>query len=530
MSLADLHEIHALRQKEAALFESIPPALAPRKVVFYSVDPWKIGVVEQLLHLALQLRGHRPVSIYYDGFLTLSPWENYYIPPPPAEQLIKRFAFIFGSFGIDAVGMSAYLNREDTVRQATALIASLTDGELKPLCYRGIPIGRIAWRDLFQFTLGHLDDYDPIAEELYRVHLVHAVVSVDLAYAIIEREQPDVVVLVCGKSVMYSYMYEVCRHLGIQATTWEEGKFFDTSVVLANNDKAIDFPIANEVWDRYRDIPLTPEQERAIEAYYEKWRNQTANWYVYYDREDRDYPGMMAALGLPPKTPYVALFPNIIWDSNALEKDRAFQSMFDWVCANIDFIRGREGALLIRAHPGEVRLPVKTRTPIKELIAARYGAALPPNVRVIDNTSEYSSYEIARHARHCAVYTSTLGIELSLMGLRPLICGLPYYSGKGITNDMQTRDEYFAILSGEREPREVDRRLLKRFLHLVIYRLVKQPEFLVGIYDHPQRPRIHISTFEGFPESMPVFNEIMECILANGNFVDEACGAASCAQ
>jgi len=34
----------------------------------------------------------------------------------------------------------------------------------------------------------------------------------------------------------------------------------------------------------------------------------------------------------------------------------------------------------------------------------------------------------ARHSDRCAVYTSTLGIELALMGLQPLVCGVPFYS------------------------------------------------------------------------------------------------------
>lgn len=528
MSLADLHAIRDVRLREASLFESIEPAPDAKKIILYSADPWKLGVVEQCLHLAFQLKGHRPVSIYYDGFTPISPWENHCTAPPPPEQLVKRYEFIFECFGIQGVAMSAYLDREATWQHAEAIIAAGSDSALQELCYRGIPIGRLALRDLFQFTHGHFDGEGPEATALYRRHLIHAAVSVDLANAIIDQERPDIVVLVCGKAVMYSYMYEVCRQRGVQATTWEEGMYFDDSIVLANNGKAIDFPVAPKTWQRYRDIPLEPEQDRAVKAYFEKWRNQIATFYVYYDHENRDFPAMMKSMGLPPGISVISLFPNIVWDTNALGKDRAFDSMFDWVCATIDFVRGRDCALVIRAHPGEVRLATQTRTPIKALLTARYGSSLPANVRVIDNTSEFSSYEIARHSQHCAVYTSTLGIELSLMGLRPLICGVPFYADKGITNDITHRDEYFDILGGRRAARAVDTDVLKRFLHLVVFRLVKRPEFLVGLYDHPQRPRIQVLTFAGFPQTMPVFHEIVEQILANGDFIDPTCEAVPC--
>ena len=529
MSLADLHAIRDLRLREALLFESVEPAPDAKKIVLYSADPWKLGVVEQCLHLAFQLKGHRPVSIYYDGFTPISPWENHCTAPPPPEQLVKRYGFIFECFGIQGVAMSAYLDREETWRHAEAIIAAVSDDALKTLVYRGLPIGRLALRDLFQFTHGHFDAQGPEAIALYSRHLIHAVVSVDLAHAIIDQERPDIVVLVCGKAVMYSYMYEVCRQREVQATTWEEGMYFDDSIVLANNGKAIDFPVGPEIWQRYREIPLEPEQDQAVAAYFEKWRNQTATFYVYYERENRDFPAMMESMGLPAETPVISLFPNIIWDTNALGKDRAFDSMFDWICATIDFVRDRDCALLIRAHPGEVRLATRTRTPIKDLLAARYGSSLPSNLRIIDSTSEFSSYEIARNSRQCAVYTSTLGIELSLMGLRPLICGVPFYADKGITNDIADRDEYFDILSGRRAALRVDSDVLKRFLHLVVFRLVKRLEFLVGIYDHPQQPRIHMPTFAGFPESMPVFDGIVEQILANGNFIDPIREAVPCA-
>ncbi len=59
-------------------------------------------------------------------------------------------------------------------------------------------------------------------------------------------------------------------------------------------------------------------------------------------------------------------------------------------------------------------------------------------------------------------------------------------------------------------------------MYQVTFELVKRPEFLVGIHTDPQCPKVSIDTFEGFPDSMPVFGGIVEAILENESFVRSA--------
>ncbi len=520
MPFQDLEPIRRLRKAQTALFDGVLPAPGSKRIVLYSMDPWQLGVVEQFLHLALQRKGHRPISIFYDGLLPMTAWENHYVAAPPASFLDRRFACIYDAFGIQATGITRYLDERRAAAHAGQIVAAAADGALETLIYRGVPIGRIALRDLFQYTIGHFEPRSAEDGRLYRKHLVHAVMSVDLAHAILDAERPDIVVLVNGKSVMYSYMYEVARLRGIQVTTWEEGMFFDTGIVFANDARAIDFPVSHEDWQRYRLDPLRPEQARRVEAYFSKWRAQEATCYRYYDRELCDFETIRRALDIAPDRKIISIFTNIVWDTNALDKDRAFDGMMDWVYETIEFVRRRpDHVLIIRAHPGETRWEYKTRTPVRQLVTERYGGRIPGHVRIVDGTSEFSSYEIAARSERCAVYTSTLGIELSLMGLQPLICGVPFYSGKGFTNDVGSKQAYVRMLGDEVRPAGVDRDELIQFMHLVLFKLIKRPEFLVGIHGHPQRPRIRIETFDGFPESMPVFDEVVECILHNRSFV-----------
>jgi hypothetical protein len=523
MALEDFQAIRRLREAEAHLFEHLPPAPLPKRIILYSVDPWQLGVVEQFLHVAFELKGHRPRTLFDDGLLPLCAWEYHHVGSPRPGAIEKRSRYVFGAFGINPVGISTYLDGPRSKAHAEVFVDAATRSELGDLTYSGIPIGALALRDLFQYTVGHFTVDTAEDAALYRKHLIHAIMSVDLAHAIIEKDQPDIVVLVNGKAVMYTYLYEVCRALGVQVTTWEEGMYWDTSIVLANNDRAIDFPISEDEWRALRALPFDEGQRRAVETYFDRWRRQEATSYVYYDNEERDFGRISRELGIPEGRRLISIFSNIVWDTNALGKDRAFSCMMDWINSTVEFVKDRpDDFLIIRAHPAECRWALKTRTPVRQLVDEHFPGRLPENVRIIDGDSEFSSYEIARHSHRCAVYTSTLGAELTMTGQQPLICGVPFYADKGVTNDIHTRAEYFEFLGGGKEPDGGNPKLLKRFMYHVLFDLVKRPEFLVGIHTDPQCPKVKIDTFEGFPESMPVFNEIVEAILENGSFVRSA--------
>ena len=207
-------------------------------------------------------------------------------------------------------------------------------------------------------------------------------------------------------------------------------------------------------------------------------------------------------------------------DTNAVDRDRAFAGMMEWIYTTVEHVQRRSDCvLIIRAHPCAVKGVCRTRTPVRSLVLERFDGRLPPNVRIVDGASQLSSYEIAAHSDCCAVYTSTLGIELSLMGLQPLICGVPFYSDRGLVNDIHCQEEYLQFLSGERRPHGVSVHRLIQFMYLVIFKLVQHPEFLTGLHTGSQCPRIRIDTFEGFPENMPMFNDVVDSILDNRSFI-----------
>jgi hypothetical protein len=82
MSLNDLKPIAELRRRQAHFFRNAILAENPKRILLYSVDTWQLGLFEQFLHVAFQLRGHLPKTVYDDGLLPITGWENNWVTPP----------------------------------------------------------------------------------------------------------------------------------------------------------------------------------------------------------------------------------------------------------------------------------------------------------------------------------------------------------------------------------------------------------------------------------------------------------------
>jgi capsule polysaccharide export protein KpsC/LpsZ len=50
-------------------------------------------------------------------------------------------------------------------------------------------------------------------------------------------------------------------------------------------------------------------------------------------------------------------------------------------------------------------------------------------------------------SRCVLVYTSTMGMEAALLGLRVIVAGQTHYRGKGFTDDPSSHEEFFELLS-----------------------------------------------------------------------------------
>ena len=138
----------------------------------------------------------------------------------------------------------------------------------------------------------------------------------------------------------------------------------------------------------------------------------------------------------------VSLFMNIGWDSAALGRDVGFESLLHWAEEAARVVAETpDVTLVVRMHPGEVRWG--NRDDVRERLRP-----MPPNVRFVAPEQELDSYALLRMSDIVLTYTSTLGLEAAVQGIRVAVAGDVHYRGRGFTIDVGGPYDLRAAITG----------------------------------------------------------------------------------
>jgi Tetratricopeptide repeat len=251
----------------------------------------------------------------------------------------------------------------------------------------------------------------------------------------------DRLILFNAGVIEYGAAFHAACKAGVTVIEWEQSAHRRGSYVLSVNRPHGAFDL-REVWRR--DAPHTLDEAR---------RQRVGTWMMQKDPEacpdpkprGRHRPGeaartLLQDLALDPEKPVAALFPNLTWDTSALDRDRAFASVADWVIQTADFFAAHpEWQLVVRAHPAET---AKSEEHVGALLRARW-PVLPENVRMVESESPLSSYRLLDACQLGLFYTGTLGIEMAMAGIQAITPAHPLFGGLGFTREMETSDAYF---------------------------------------------------------------------------------------
>jgi len=248
-------------------------------------------------------------------------------------------------------------------------------------------------------------------------------------------------------------------------------------------------------WDAWRDLPLTPEQNRALDRYLARREK------VPYEFKDERWQGRITdadevreTIGLPAefesrvqsgeccssthhsqlatRTPGVfALFPNVGFDAGKTRTRAAFECAADWVIETIRYFASRPAHhLVVKVHPGELHRAALD--PVMDLIR-RECPRLPPNVHVIPPETGVTAHGVLRLADAALVYTSTVAAEAVGLGKPVVLVGGGRHSGHGVTVDVEDPRAYFTLLDDLCEGRrtlESPGELGRRYAYAVFFR------------------------------------------------------------
>lgn len=427
------------------------PAETPLDVVFLTMMGGHTAEVttEATIALALEARGHRVRFIVCDRMLPVC--EN---KQPGQEADWDRLCEKCWSFGrsfLNAMGFEVILLSElaNGISSGTDAFPDLVEAALLKHYRVGVLDGGSdieARRDLFERS---------------------ASISEAAGHRLVAM-RPDRVIMSHG---IYCTWGPACRLLvdaGIPTVIYNPGKRRDTRVF--NWMKAGTWDVFEE-WQRVRDVPLSPAQDQAITRYLDSRRTHSQDAIRYNLGEEEDLVRTRDRLRLDPGRQTFALYTNMLWDAASTKREVAFSNPIDWVLSTIEwFGRHPEKQLVIKIHPAEV--VVGTKQPFASLIRGQY-PELPDNVRLIEPHEKVNSWSIYPVADLGLVHTSTVGLEMALIGVPCAVVSRTHYRGCGFTIDVSSRDSYFELLENW-TPDQVDREeistLARRYAYLAFER------------------------------------------------------------
>ena len=379
-----------------------------------------------LLSLALAGQGHQVTLAY----LPVNNWrvrmnrfdlrrQNAYARNVlrPAEKLIKPISIL------------------DIKNSNQALSSDLADA-VNEVCIRDV-----------QYTL-QAEDVNPDTD-LFRLRRDRNTQAALAALTLLQANRPDVVIMPNGTILEMGAIYQVARYLDIPTVTYEFGEQ-RSRIWLASNDQVM-LQHTKELWEVYRDQPLSESQSDQIRALYAS--RQNASLWENFSRRWQGLPSQgggqaRKALGLDER-PVALLAANVIGDSLTLGRQVFSRDMTEWLQRTLrNFAQRPEVQLVIRVHPGERY----TKGPsvadvVGQVIHGLHDGSGPQNIHVVAAGDPINTYDLLEIADLGLVYTTTVGMEMAMSGVPTIVAGQTHYRGKGFTLDPENWEDYFELLN-----------------------------------------------------------------------------------
>jgi hypothetical protein len=434
-----LREVGAAPEMRAA--KRIPlehaEAQAPPKVLVVSPRDWAVHVQwEALIGRALAARGADVRFATCGGGLETCDRVNIHEgPPPPCRTCARYTGPALAAHGLPAAPLAADFPGDDWPE-----LDGLTLDELRHVTGAGLPLGELVDVPVKWFLCSAALDRDPVAASTYRAFLRSARRIAVAGAARLDRERPDVVVMLNGMFLFEAVIASLARARGVRVVTYERAHI-DGLLFFAHDEPACRYS-SEQTWKEIREYPLTAAQSEELDTYLADRRHGLRSFVQIWPE-----PSFTTETETSTGRKRVVLFTNVTWDSAAIGLDGAFADVREWLVETLRHLADRPDVdVVVRIHPSEVVLPKwRTREPMQDVIAAAF-PVLPANVSVVAPEDPTSSYVLLDGADVGLVYTSTVGLELALAGVPTVVGGRPHYAGKGFTHEATDAADHNRVL------------------------------------------------------------------------------------
>ncbi len=321
-------------------------------------------------------------------------------------------------------------------------VSKLTYKECLAYTYHDLPLGDMTYNSVMHYYRRGGATFTQEEIEGYRDYLAIGMILTDTLEHALDELQPDIIFTLNGSFIDSRIQLALATKRNIRVVTFEAG-FMLNSIVIAENEPTITYPMQKYLPREYATYRLSQSQQQTLDSYLTE-RSLGQNCVLdYYGKPVFDHAAIRKEIGIEPNVIPDVLFTNLQWDSTQLNSDIAFKNQVNWILHTINLYKSLPSrTLVIRIHPAEVNPPaIESKEKILDTIIEHY-PELPPNVHIIPPESKISSYPLSDLANLVLVYASTVGLESAIMGKRVLVAGRSHYRRAGFTANITSIDQY----------------------------------------------------------------------------------------
>ncbi len=297
-------------------------------------------------------------------------------------------------------------------------LRSLSLKTLKDYNYEGINLGKLVSSSII-WIKRHSDLNNESKE--YFIRLISDSINLKNYFEKFGLEQYDGVIVFNGISFPEAILYEMCKLRDVNVATFEGGmsKKFEHSIEF-NYD-------------------FTPQHKFK----FDKYKNYDEKFF-----EDQVFARTIDITNTNKEwKSTVSIFTNVSWDTSQYVSNSVFESMYDWLESLKEvFDNNSDVNFVIRPHPGENRKIKKTFYTVTDWYGEKIHK-IYPNVSLLNNVKNSSSYNLIKQSDLILVYNSTIGIEATLLGKKVIVSAKSHYSNLGFVISPQGREEYLKTLN-----------------------------------------------------------------------------------
>lgn len=437
-----LHPATPILQARKWRKPAAPKSTAAKKILFFSFTGWsKHIVLDGLLGQALQFRGAQVHYFSCGGIMPLCYIHNASseVPPMPCGRCRA-----YAESGLEAFGFHLQLTHDVVTseeKEALRLVAdAIPDDKLVDFIYDELPVGYYASVSARWFLLTNKVDETEEMKTRIRQFIFLGLVSHKSILRLIEQQQPDQIIMVNGLHVPEQVVRAIATRHNIPYVCTERGYLANT-LFATHNKSCASYPL-DELWQMSKDKPLSADQLVKLNEYTTKRRYGHQLMDNLWESVREDENQLRAEVGLSTDRPVFVAFTNVRGDTAVIDRDIAYDDLANWIDDLVRCFSARPDVdLVFRIHPAETRLKRYTpRLSFGDYIKQKH-PNLPPNIKVIPSSSDLSSYTLASISTMVLVYTSTMGLETTLMGKPTAVAASVHYRGRGFTFDIDRPED-----------------------------------------------------------------------------------------